>query len=25
VQVEVEGCEPSHLHGVGRSLKRRHG
>jgi cobalt-zinc-cadmium efflux system protein len=25
VQVEVEGCEPSHLHGVGRSLKRSHG
>jgi hypothetical protein len=25
VQIEVEGCEPSHLHGVGRSLKRGHG
>ena len=25
VQVEVEGCEPCHLHGVSRSPKRGHG
>jgi cobalt-zinc-cadmium efflux system protein len=25
VQVEVEGCEPDHMHGISRRLKRGHG
>jgi hypothetical protein len=25
VQAEVEGCEPDHIHGIGRRLKRGHG
>jgi hypothetical protein len=25
VQVEVEGCDPSHMYGAGHVLNRRHG